>query len=332
MFWSSHWQPTWQWKTLESKRGIHNIVKTKVSFKACIYVGHIFTIPTSGNILMFLHRLLFHTTSYSDLHYWSYCNHFISSKSTQFSSNVSIVSILQNCEMQQADKTNWKKRKTKCGTCLGHFPHGVAHLHERAVSIVCCTVRTFFSTVPFTAFRYTECFHPFSIVLRCTNNHHHPSIQRSIMYNTYIVSWCIITCCLWQWLLYNAHNKYRYTVHLLHSRCCVNSKKTTLSIAPLLTVMLYLPTSSSVKSRNMMVLLTMLTLSMSDISWPSSLTKDAIQGTGLPLIFTVIVMFWPTCSCVLGGLGSGASNPTQRNTKIGCNHDQWISAIHQHIS
>ena len=131
-----------------------------------------------------------------------------------------------------------------------------------------------------------------------------------------MVNWpwgkCHASCVCWAFAfsvgtVNSTHNKYRYIIHLLHSH--VNSKKTTLSIASFLTVMLYLPTSSSVKSRNMMVLLTMLTLSMSDISWPSSLTKDAIQGTGLPLIFTVIVMFWPTCSCVLGGLGSGTSNP-----------------------
>ena len=135
----------------------------------------------------------------------------------------------------------------------------------------------------------------------------------------------------------STHNKYRYTVHLLHSHCCVNSKKTTLSIAPLPTVMLYLPTSSSVKSRNMMVLLTMLTLlPTSDISWLSSLTKDAIQGTGLPLIFTVIVMFWHTCSsCSLGGLGSETSSPTQRTQRYDAvvisKYQTFFRTFHKHV-
>ena len=116
-------------KNFKIKKGVYipNIVKSQVSFKACISVGHIFTIPTSGNILMHLHRLLFHTTSYSDLHYWSYCNHFISSKPTQFSgNNVSIV--LRIVRYSRQVRQIGRRERQNAGNVLAIF-HMVSHIY-----------------------------------------------------------------------------------------------------------------------------------------------------------------------------------------------------------
>ena len=66
----------------------------------------------------------------------------------------------------------------------------------------------------------------------------------------------------------------------------------------------------------------MILSSLRGISTPSSLTKDAIPGTGLPLNLTTTVMM-PFSSIVAeDGIGTGTSNPTQGNEdKM---HDKYL--------
>ena len=148
-------------KTLGSKRGIQGIiVKSKVSFKAYISVGHIFTIPTSGNILLHLHRLLFHTS------YTLVITEVTATISFHRNPHNSVV-IMFPCivlrierysrQIRQIGRRERQMREMSWPFSTWCHTHGVTHLHGRAVSIVCCTIRTFFSTVSFTAFHCTEC-------------------------------------------------------------------------------------------------------------------------------------------------------------------------------
>ena len=90
-----------------------------------------------------------------------------------------IISILLSVHaLERPEKI--RKKKTKCRKCHGCFLRTRAFSRERAGIIVFDIVPTFASTVLCAQFPLCRMLAAVSIVLRYTNNHHHPYIDSTV--------------------------------------------------------------------------------------------------------------------------------------------------------
>ena len=163
------------------KRGYSQYCKTTVMpvSKHYIFVGHIFTNCTSGNT------------------FWCTCIGYCFTqqaivwpllKLLQLFNFIKIHTIEgylcfsspQNCEIQQGDKTNWKKRKTKCGKCFPQWCRTFA-------------VQSILSSQPFHSqlFAAQNANIGFLLYYGIQTTTSFLQYSDSIMYNTYIASWCM---------------------------------------------------------------------------------------------------------------------------------------------